>query len=89
VLASFILIRPTVWLQYTNVTDKQDRQTRRQTYDFDNTFELLILFYKRYLMNIETICLANERFIPFKYYVLLRPLYIHSLIFCNIDVITY
>jgi len=24
---SFILIRPTVWPQYTNVTDRQDRQT--------------------------------------------------------------
>ena len=23
----FILIHPTVWLQYTNVTDRQDRQT--------------------------------------------------------------
>jgi len=26
---SFILIRPTVWLQYTNITDRQDRQTDR------------------------------------------------------------
>jgi len=28
---SFILIHPTVWPQYTNVTDRQDRQTDRQT----------------------------------------------------------
>jgi len=26
-MPSFILIRPTVWPQYTNVTDRQDRQT--------------------------------------------------------------
>ena len=25
-MPSFILIRPTVWPQYTNVTDRQDRQ---------------------------------------------------------------
>jgi len=30
-MPSFILIRPTVWPQYTNVTDRQaDRQTDRQ-----------------------------------------------------------
>jgi len=28
-LPSFILIHPTVWSQYTNVTDRQDRQTRQ------------------------------------------------------------
>ena len=28
---SFILIRPTVWPQWTNVTDRQDRQTDRRT----------------------------------------------------------
>jgi len=28
---SFIWIHPTVWPQYTNVTDRQDRQTDRQT----------------------------------------------------------
>ena len=28
---SFILIHPTVWLQYTNVTDRQDRQTGQTT----------------------------------------------------------
>jgi len=26
-MPSFILISPTVWPQYTNVTDRQDRQT--------------------------------------------------------------
>ena len=26
-MSSFILIRPTVWPQYTNVTDRQNRQT--------------------------------------------------------------
>jgi len=26
-MPSFILIHPTVWLQYTNVTDRTDRQT--------------------------------------------------------------
>jgi len=26
-MRSFILIRPTVWPQYTNVTDRTDRQT--------------------------------------------------------------
>jgi len=26
---SFILIHPTVWSQYTNVTDRTDRQTDR------------------------------------------------------------
>jgi len=30
-MPSFILIRPTVWPQCTNVTDRQDRQTDRQT----------------------------------------------------------
>jgi len=34
-MPNFILIHPTVWPQYTNVTDRQDRQTgqdkRRQT----------------------------------------------------------
>jgi len=30
-MPNFILIRPTVWPQYTNVTDRQDRQTNRQT----------------------------------------------------------
>ena len=30
---SFILIRPTVWPQYTNVTDRTDRQTYRQRSD--------------------------------------------------------
>jgi len=30
---SFVLIRPTVWPQYTNVTDRQDRQTDRQRTD--------------------------------------------------------
>ena len=29
-LPSFILIHPTVWPQYTNVTDRQDRETDRQ-----------------------------------------------------------
>jgi len=28
-MPSFVLIRPTVWPQYTNVTDRQDRQTDR------------------------------------------------------------
>jgi len=28
-MPSFILFHPTVWLQYTNVTDRQDRQTDR------------------------------------------------------------
>jgi len=28
---SFILIHPTVWLQYTNVAERQDKQTDRQT----------------------------------------------------------
>jgi len=28
---SFILIRPTVWPQYTNVTDRTDRQTGQTT----------------------------------------------------------
>jgi len=28
---SFILIRPSVWPQYTNVTDSQDRQTGQRT----------------------------------------------------------
>jgi len=27
-MPSFILIHPTVWPQYTNVTDRQDRQDR-------------------------------------------------------------
>jgi len=30
-MSSFILIHPTVWPQYTKVTDRQDRQTERQT----------------------------------------------------------
>jgi len=30
-IPSGILIHPTVWPQYTNVTDRQDRQTDRQT----------------------------------------------------------
>jgi len=29
-MPSFILIHPTIWLPYTNVTDRQDRQTDRQ-----------------------------------------------------------
>jgi len=29
-MPSFSLIRPTVWPQYTNVTDRTDRQTERQ-----------------------------------------------------------
>ena len=33
---SFILIRPTVWPQYTNVTERTDRQTDRQTDRTDN-----------------------------------------------------
>jgi len=28
-MPSFILIRPTVWPQFTNVTDRQDRQDRQ------------------------------------------------------------
>jgi len=28
-MPSFILIRPTLWPQYTNLTDRQDRQTDR------------------------------------------------------------
>jgi len=32
-LPSFVLIRPTVWPQCTNVTDKTDRQTDRQRTD--------------------------------------------------------
>jgi len=32
-MPSFILIRPNVWPQYTNVTDRQDRQTDRQRTD--------------------------------------------------------
>ena len=28
-MPSFVLIYPTVWLQYTNVTDRQDRQERQ------------------------------------------------------------
>jgi len=33
-MPSFILIHPTVWPQYTNVTERQtDRQTDRQRYD--------------------------------------------------------
>jgi len=30
-MPSFVLIHPTVWPQYTNVTDRQVRQTDRQT----------------------------------------------------------
>jgi len=30
-MPSFILIRPTVWPQYTNVTDKQTGQTGQRT----------------------------------------------------------
>ena len=30
-MPSFVLIRPTVWPQYTNVTDRQDRQTGQRT----------------------------------------------------------
>jgi len=30
-MASFILIYPTVWLEYTNVTDRTDRQTDSHT----------------------------------------------------------
>jgi len=30
-MPSFVFIHPTVWPQYTNVTDSQDRQTDRQT----------------------------------------------------------
>jgi len=30
-MPSFILIRPTVWPQYTNVTDRTDRQDRQRT----------------------------------------------------------
>jgi len=30
---SFVLIHPTVWPQYTNVSDGQDRQTERQWSD--------------------------------------------------------
>jgi len=30
-MPSFILIHPTVWPQYANVTDRQDRQTDSQT----------------------------------------------------------
>jgi len=29
-MPSFILIHPTIWPQYTNVTDRQDRETDRQ-----------------------------------------------------------
>ena len=32
-MPSFVLIHPTVWPQYTNVTDRQDRQTDRQRSD--------------------------------------------------------
>ena len=32
----FILIHPTVWPQYTNVTDRTDRQDRQATYTVDN-----------------------------------------------------
>jgi len=32
-MPSFILIHLTVWPQYTNVTDRQDRQTDRHRYD--------------------------------------------------------
>jgi len=45
--SSFTLIRPTVWPQYTNVTDRQDRtgQTERQT---DNGLIAWVeQFYKR------------------------------------------
>jgi len=30
-ILNFILMRPTVWPQYANVTDRTDRQTDRQT----------------------------------------------------------
>ena len=30
-MPSFILIHPTVWPQYTNVTDRQDRRDRQTT----------------------------------------------------------
>jgi len=32
-MPSFILIRPTVWPQYTNVTDRQTGQTDKQRTD--------------------------------------------------------
>jgi len=35
-VASFILIRPTVWPQYTNVTDRQDRQAEQDRQRFDS-----------------------------------------------------
>ena len=32
-MPSFVLIRPTVWPQYTNVTDRTDRQTEQDRQD--------------------------------------------------------
>jgi len=50
-MPSFILIHPTVWQRYTNVKDRQDRQTDRTDRQTDRTNNGLIVygepFYKR------------------------------------------
>jgi len=51
-MPSFILIRPTVWPQYTNVTDRTDRQTDR-TGEEDDPIVQGKSFYKRSPKNLE------------------------------------
>jgi len=51
---SFVLIRPTVWPQYTNVTDRTDRQTDRQRTDSIGRTVLQTVAPKVILMSCKT-----------------------------------
>jgi len=58
IVPSYILFHPTVWPQYTNVTDRQTRQTERQRSDSIGRTVLQTVAPKRFALCYRTVVLS-------------------------------